>query len=114
LPRSVPSDADLFTLKPAADRLVQMLDLFWEHRWRNVYAGELEVRHQMRPPLWPTGGHAGASPMSPHVQFAMPRRCRPFDGSVRVPLQVLRLSFPNAIDREAPACEGGSTLTHVV
>jgi len=29
-------------------------------------------------------------------------------------LQVLRLFFPNVIDRQAPACEGSSTLTHVV
>jgi len=29
-------------------------------------------------------------------------------------LQVLALFFPNVMDRQAPACEGGSILTHVV
>ena len=55
----VATNADLFTLKARADRLAQILDLFAEDSWRNVYAGQLEVR----PPGAPTiGGPDGAAP----------------------------------------------------
>ena len=38
-------------------QLAQILDLFVEDDWRNVYAGELEVR----PPAAPTNGSATAA-----------------------------------------------------
>src|SRR3954465_12547607 len=34
-------------------RLSQIIELLGEDSWRNVYAGELEVRHQVCPPFGP-------------------------------------------------------------
>ena len=56
-------------------RLVQVLDLFAEDSWRNVYAGDLELR----PPRAPTnrGGYRGARPLSPPLFSARFRGTRP-------------------------------------
>ncbi len=43
-------------------RLSEVLDLFSEDDRLNVYAGELEVRHQARPPLERLGRQTSVSP----------------------------------------------------
>ena len=92
---------------------------FENSRWSSIFLGRIvgvmfmpvnsKCAHQVRPPLGPTGDTRGQI-HEPSRPIAMPTVGRVGSRT----LQVLRLFFPNVIDRQALACEGGSTLTHVV